>query len=145
MKYVPLDILIDNLEASQKQKEVRQTALRYHLPKDNAKPHISRELLRRKATARRLFNEISSIQKWTKAKRAKAHAALHKLRPNVRQVQHYYVQRGDSPAIARLLTKNYETLPIVHLNRKDFYVLRDIINGDADKHTSYIERELNNT
>ena len=112
------------------------------LPKNNAFSHLKAERTRRRNTAKRLYKQIKTISSWTPARRHQAIKVLRRLRPSKNQVQNYYERRGDSTETARLLTKNYETLPVVHLSRRDFYVLLDVVNNNAERHESYIEREL---
>ena len=114
----------------------------YTLPKNTGSVNMLMDAAKKKATAKRLLKQALRVRTWTPEKKEKALEAIYRLRPNRRQVIAHYIARGDHPAIARKLAENYETLPVVHLTKRDFHVLRDVINGDASRHKSYIERIL---
>ena len=115
----------------------------YKISKENGEANNSRLRRKRRNTARQLVIQIRSITNWSDRRRHEALNKLHSLRPSKKRVIEYYLARGDSLNVAKMLVRNYETLPVVHLTRRDFFVLRDLINGRAQPHSAYIERLLN--
>jgi len=114
----------------------------YTLPQGNGRYHETKLKQLRTTNAQRMYRRFKRITNWTPARRQRALSALQAMRPHKRQVQNYYRERGDAPAVARMLTENYEQLPVVHLTRRDYHVLRDVVNGKSERHRGYIERVL---
>ena len=122
--------------------EERVARRSYTLPKNTGHVNNLMDAAKKKKTAQRLLREVMRVRRWTPEKKRQALDAIYKLRPNRRQVIAHYIAKGDYPAIARKLAENYEILPVVHLTKKDFHVIRDVINGHVERHRPYIERLL---
>lgn len=141
---ITLDTLLKQLQIPEKTSESAyekpKVHRKYTLPKDNRSIHTIKAKQMRRANAIRIYKLLRGCNSWPAARRKMVAKQIRQQRPSKAEVAAHYKAKGDSKNTIDKLLEGYENLPMVKLDKRDYFVLTDLLNGHGHKHSNYIKR-----